>query len=121
MTGVVFRINDGVYLSLYNPINDSISDGIPITSNPYESLQDNQVSIVNVIIQDGTKDLLDINIDDFVYNDAIENNSNYFYKIKDLLLFTVEQNTTIREICERDEFIDMVKDMIQITLNENKQ
>ena len=102
-------------------INIFISDGIPISTTPYEELKDNQVWVVDVIIQDGTIDLIDINVNDFVHNKASQNDTNYFYKIKDLCLFTIEQDITIREICEQDEFINMVIDMIKNTELKNKQ
>lgn len=118
INGVVYKIKDGYYLSLFNPINNGISDGIPITKGPYETLQENQISVVEVILKDGNEELNNIDIDDFVENRASLEQGNIFYNIKDLLLYTIKQDITIEKICEQGEFIDVAIDMIKNTIGE---
>lgn len=108
MKGLVYRINDEIYLSLID--NDKPSDGIPISEGVYKSLQDNQISLVDVKIKDGSKLLEDIDINYFVYNEARQNKENLFYEIVDISLFTFK--VTIKEIVESDGFNGVTKDII---------
>lgn len=112
INGVVYKIRNGIYLSLYNPDDESVTDGIPITEGPYKTLQNNQVSVVEMILKDGTQEIVDINISDFVYNRAERDAWSIFYNIKDLMIYTIE-NFTIEDIYENGDFIGVVKDMIK--------
>lgn len=108
MKGLVYRIDNEVYLSLID--EDIPSDGIPISEGIYKSLQDNQISLVNVTIKDGTKIIDDIDINYFVYNESQQNRENLFYEIVDISLFTFE--VTIKTIVEADGFNGVTKDIL---------
>jgi len=108
MKGLVYRIDDEVYLSLID--NEKPSDGIPISEGTYTTLQDNQISLVDVNIKDGTKIVEDIDINYFVYNEAQQNRENLFYEILDISLFTFK--VPIKEIVEFDGFNGVTKDIL---------
>jgi len=107
MKGLVYRIDDGVYLSL---IDDGVAyDGIPISEGVYTSLQDNHISIVDVNVKDGTM-ILDIDVKSLIEK-ASEKSGDLFYEIKDLSLFSF--NASIKQIVEQGEFQTIVKELLE--------
>lgn len=114
LDGVVFRIQDGVYLCLLDPVIGKFTDGIPISSNEYDTLKNNQVSVVDVILKDGNLELNDLDVTKFVNDKALFEQTNIFYNIKDLMIYTIDDHT-IEEVVKMGDFLDMVTDMVKQT------
>jgi hypothetical protein len=112
MNGLVYKIKDTTYLSLINIETDNVTDGIPISEGVYkDSLKKNEISFCVVSVFDGTEEIKIENVDYFVNEVASENSENLFYKIKDILVFSMDF-FTIEEICEKGDFIEVTKDII---------
>jgi len=112
MNGLVYRIKDKVYLSLVNPKTDEITDGVPINEGVYkDTLKDNEISFCVVNVKDGTKDLKIDDVEHFINEMASENSENYFYQIKDILVYSMDF-FTVEEICKKGDFISVTKDII---------
>jgi hypothetical protein len=110
--GLVYRIEDGVYLSLIGS-DDVCTDGIPISEGVYETLENNQISYVDVKIRDGTIDIEDMDVFYFIYEfQPNYNPGDLFYFIKDSLVFTFD-GFTIKEICDNGDFQKVAKDIIE--------
>lgn len=107
--GLVFKIDDQVYLSFIDPKNNEPSYGISISEGPYKDLKENEISYVYVEVKDGTEDI-DITYDDFIENALNYNPGDIFYYIKDIMFF--EYSIKIKEIIDCDEFDDMAMDII---------
>lgn len=112
MIGIIYRIKDNIFLSLFDSINNNITNGIPISENSYETLQNNQVSVVDVILSIGL-DKLDFDINNFV-DLANKEKDNISYNIKDIMVYTIN-DTTIEKMCENNIFTKVVIDIIKNT------
>jgi len=120
LDGVVFRIDDSVYLSFLDPVTGGITDGIPITQgDAYLNLKDNQVSVAEIIIKDGNLELDNFDVTNFVKESTFQAD-NIFYNIKDLMMYTIN-GFTIKEISEKGDFIEVVRDMISQTKKDKQK
>ena len=85
--GVVIRFNN-LYLFVYDPDKMEIRDGIVITEHEcYKEMKDDQLMVVEVIFRDGTQELDQIDLDEFIYGDSYGIHDT-FLEIYDLGNFT---------------------------------
>lgn len=112
--GLIYKINDVVYLSLIDPKINKCTDGIPINERPYENLTPNEIMFSEIIITDGTEEI-DMEVSEFLevcmdFDDGV-----IFYNIKDLMSY--EYKKTIAEINNEGRFEivsdNIIKDMIK--------
>ena len=114
MNGIVYRVKNAIYLSLFDK-NNNISDGIPISEHPYETLKKDQLCFVDVVITDGTKEVQIADVNTFIYETRIGHDTDIFYKIKDISTVTIGdegQQITIQRICENGEINKLVQDIV---------
>lgn len=118
MNGLVFRINDDIFMSLIDFEKETISDGIPISEGVYTTLQDNQISYIEIEISDGNKPIKIDDIDEFAQN--FYDNENIFYKIKDIMIYGFD--ISIEELYNTDSknFIKYIITKIKTIKNEKK-
>lgn len=120
VNGLVYRIQDVVYVSLIDPKLNKTTDGLPISEGVYEKLENDQVSYVDVEILDGTLDL-EVDIYEFVddYFSKYEP-GDIFLKITDVMTFTFK-DATIEEICDNGDFEMIADDIIEQMEEEKKE
>lgn len=120
VNGLVYRIQDVIYVSLIDSMINKPTDGLPISEGVYETLGDDQILFVDVEINDGTLDL-DVNVNDFVdgYFDNYEH-GDIFLKITDIMTFSFK-DFTVEEICNNGDFETISDDIIDQMLEEKKQ
>jgi len=88
--GVVGRLDKELYLFMLDPESDNIMDGFVISEHVcYKDLKENQLMSVNVIFKDGTMELDDVDLYEFVHGDSYGRHD-IFLNIKDILLFTFD-------------------------------
>lgn len=116
MNGLVYRIDEDVYMSLFSN-DDTISDGIPISEGVYLTLKDNEISYVDVSITDGTKPVEIDDVDDFVYNRATQSSGDIFYGIKDISKYSF--NASVAEMMDEVGFGEISKDIMEDIKNVN--
>jgi len=110
MNGLAYRINDDIFISLIDFKNGIISDGIPISEGVYATLQDNEVSYIEVEIADGSKPIEIEDVVEFVQNEY--GSENIFYKIRDITTYSFA--VSIKELFERDdEFVKYIIDEVK--------
>lgn len=90
--GVVVRMvvenEDKFILFMLDPVTAKISDGVNISDHRhiYEELKYDQVIVVSVAIKDGTLELDNVDLDEFVHGDKYDK-SNIFLYIHDIVLY----------------------------------
>ena len=120
VNGLVYRIQDLVYVSLICPTKLKTTDGLSINEGSYKTLKNNQFSYVNVEVTDGTLDL-EMDVYEFV-NGYFTNfkQGDIFFNIEDLMTFTFE-NVTVEEMCIDGRFEKATCDIIdQMEEEKNK-
>ena len=100
--GVVIRFNN-LYLFVYDPDKMEIRDGIVITEHEcYKEMKDDQLMVVEVIFRDGTQELDQIDLDEFIYGDSYGIHDT-FLEIYDLMLFSINDNKDKKRFVSLDE------------------
>lgn len=90
--GVVSRLDDDLYLFILNPEDNMMMDGMNISEHEcYKDLKNDQIQVVKVIFKDGTEELDNIDLEDFIYSDVYDRNSIFLY-IHDILLYSISNN-----------------------------
>lgn len=90
--GVVSRLDDDLYLFILNPDDNMMMDGMNISEHEcYKDLKNDQIQVVKVIFKDGTEELDNIDLEDFIYSDVYDRNSIFLY-IHDILLYSISNN-----------------------------
>ena len=122
--GVVMRDDKSkqLYLFIYDPDINMINDGISISENKcYDNMKNNQMMVVNVNFKDGTKDVQNIDLDEFIHGDKYGEN-NIFILIHDLSLFSASDNEnnnplTLDYLLKEGTLNQSIIDCIEITKN----
>ena len=100
--GVVIRFNN-LYLFVYDPDKMEIRDGIVITEHEcYKEMKDDQLMVVEVIFRDGTQELDQIDLDEFIYGDSYGIHDT-FLEIYDLMLFSINDKKDKKRFVSLDE------------------
>jgi hypothetical protein len=69
--GVVASMDDILYLFLLHPLTGKILDGVNITDDmSYKFLKTNQLVVVRVLFKDGTLEMDNFDIEEFVYGEG---------------------------------------------------
>ena len=118
--GLVYRIQDVIYLSLICPIKLKTTDGISINEGSYKTLKDNEISYVEVEVTDGTMDL-DMDVFDFIDNYFINHRyGEIFLRISDILTFAFD-NVTVEQMCIDGNFEKASYDIINKMIEEKNK
>ena len=130
--GVVIKTNkkkkDEFYLFLVDPILEQLQDGINISEHScYDDMKYDQIMTVNVTLKDGTVELDDIDLDEFIHGDKYGKHDVFLY-IQDLLLFDIGHeekslymfgdNLTVEDIVKRGDLNDLALNLINKTTEE---
>lgn len=129
--GVVIKTNRDnkieFYLFIVDQLLEELQDGINISQHEcYDDMKFDQVMVVNVTLKDGTKELDDIDLDEFIHGDKYGKHDIFLY-IQDLLLFDIGQNKekslfdkslTMEDIVKKGELNDLALDLINKTKEE---
>ena len=100
--GVVIRFNN-LYLFVYDPDKMEIRDGIVITEHEcYKEMKNDQLMVVEVIFRDGTQELDQIDLDEFIYGDSYGIHDT-FLEIYDLMLFSINDKKDKKRFISLDE------------------
>lgn len=105
--GVITRLEvdnkNLLYLFILDHENDEILDGINISEHKcYDELKENQLMVVDLLFKDGTLDLDNVDLREFIYGDKYGEN-NIFLSIKDVVIYSVHDNKTNTSL------IDLIK------------
>lgn len=113
--GAVIRF-DQLYLFIINPETNQITDGINISEHDcYKDMREDQLMVVNVTIKDGTKELDDVDLDEFIYGDSYGKFDTFIY-IHDIMLFSISDK---RDVSKNISLEDLVKggDLNKLIIN----
>ena len=84
---VVLNLDD-LYLFIINPDTNQIMDGVSISYHKcYENLTKEQLMVVKVIFKDGTQEIEDLDLEEFIYSE--HDKHDVFLYIKDVMLFSI--------------------------------
>ena len=121
--GVVMRNSksEQLYLFVFDPDINMVKDGISISDHEcYKTMRDDQMMVVNVNFKDGTKDVENIDIDEFIHGDKYGDN-NIFILIHDLSLFSVKddknKSLTLDDLLNAGSLNQSIIDCIEILKN----
>jgi hypothetical protein len=110
VNGFVYKIDDNLHLSLIEPVTEKCTDGIPLINNgTYDPLEPNQIVFAEIIVQDGTKEIEDINVFEFV--SMVREANVYFYAIRNIMVYAYPE--TIKDVCEWGEFDALTSGIIE--------
>ena len=96
--GVVIRIEKQLYLFVLDPDTFTMADGINISDHEcYKDVKGDQLMVVDVTFRDGTLELDDLDLDEFIHGDSYGVND-IFIKIHDKMLFSISKEDSIKRI-----------------------
>jgi hypothetical protein len=96
--GVVLRIEKQLYLFVLDPDTFTIMDGINISDHEcYKEVKGDKLMVVDVTFRDGTLELDDLDLDEFIHGDSYGENE-IFIKIHDIMLFSISKEDSIKRI-----------------------
>jgi hypothetical protein len=122
--GVVIRIDD-LFLFILNPETNKLMDGINISEHEcYKELNDEQLMVVNVSIKDGTEEIEDVDLEEFIYGDSYNRLDTFIY-IHDVMLLSFSDNNSkdkifIKQIIDNGDLNDVAIESIQNSKNKNE-
>lgn len=93
--GVVVRVkkNNLLFLFILDPDTNELKDGFNISEHEcYKDLNNDQLMVVNVLFRDGTVELDNIDLEEFIHGDTY-GRSDVFLQIYDLISFSVLKNS----------------------------
>lgn len=121
--GVVIRL-DRLYLFLLDPETNRMMDGVNISEHDcYNNLKDDQLMVVSVIFKDGTVEIENMDLDEFVYGDSYGSHDTFLY-INDIMLFTINEETkkekiTLEQLIDNGELNNIATNCIEMSKKEN--
>ena len=96
--GVVIRIDKQLYLFVLDPDTVTVMDGINISDHEcYKEVKGDKLMVVDVTFRDGTLELDDLDLDEFIHGDSYGENE-IFIKIHDIMLFSIRKEDSIKRI-----------------------
>ena len=102
--GVIIRIEKQLYLFVLDPDTYTMLDGINISDHEcYNNMKFDQLMVVDVTFRDGTLEMDNIDLDEFIHGDSYGVND-IFIRIHDNMLFTLKKEDSITNIS----LIDMI-------------
>jgi hypothetical protein len=122
--GVVIRIDD-LFLFILNPETNKLMDGINISEHEcYKELNDEQLMVVDVSIKDGTEEIEDVDLEEFIYGDSYNRLDTFIY-IHDVMLLSFSDNNSkdkifIKQIIDNGDLNDVAIESIQNSKNKNE-
>ena len=112
------ELADKFFLFLKNPITSEIMDGINISEhqNIYGTLEYNNLMVVSVVLKDGTMELDDVDLEEFIHGDKYGRDDIFLY-IQDIILFTIKTSDNpdvkIYDLLKKGDFSKVANDCIQ--------
>jgi len=100
--------SDRVYLSLLNPVTNEVTNGFPIIEEDYYLLEENQICTVQVEFQDGTLELEEKEVIEFLNVERGLEVGEIFYRIKRFMVFGFPDPIKECEEHLEDIFIDVI-------------
>lgn len=119
--GVVIRI-DELYLFIFNPETKKIMDGINISDHDcYKDLKDDKLVVVKVSIKDGTQEIENIDLEEFIHGDSYGRLDTFIY-IHDILTFSFKSNdssefVSLRELIDNGDLNNVAIECIETSKN----
>ena len=96
--GVVIRIDKQLYLFVLDPDTVTVMDGINISDHEcYKEVKGDKLMVVDVTFRDGTLELDDLDLDEFIHGDSYGKND-IFIKIHDVMLFLIGKENSIKRV-----------------------
>ena len=96
--GVVIRIAKQLYLFVLDPDTFTMQDGINISDHEcYKEVKGDKLMVVDVTFRDGTLELDDLDLDEFIHGDSYGENE-IFIKIHDIMLFSISKEDSIKRV-----------------------
>ena len=115
--GLVSRIDNDLFLFIHDPEKNIMKDGFIISDHVcYKELKKDQIMTVEVLFKDGTLELDDIDLDEFIHGTNYGRND-IFINIKDILLFTL--NVDLKKEIKKGNFNDIAHDLFNYDVNED--
>jgi hypothetical protein len=119
--GIVIKV-DELFLFILDPDEDKLLDGINISEHDcYKDLKKNQLMVVKVIFKDGTQEIDNIDLDEFIHGDRY-GMYNVFLHIQDILLFSIGeevlldiQDVKLEDIIKNGDLENLGKECIEIS------
>lgn len=118
--GVVIRLEE-LYLFILNPDTLEIMDGINISEHDcYKELKDYQLMVVSVIFKDGTQEIDNLDLDEFIYGDYY-GKYDVFLHIQDVTLFSIGEKfdnvdvVSLEEVIKKGELTGIARECIEMS------
>jgi len=119
--GVVLKM-ELLYLFIINPDTNKLMDGINISEHKcYDNLNSEQIMVVDVKFKDGTKDIENFDLEEFIYGDSYGVHDVFLY-IQDIQMYTnQDKNDKLINLVKQGKLNDIAKGCIEnLKLKENK-
>lgn len=120
--GVVIRIEKQLYLFVLDPDTSLMMDGMNISDHEcYKDVKGDQLMVVDVTFRDGTLELDDLDLYEFIHGDSYGENE-IFIKIHDIMLFSIRKedsifNITLKQLIENGDLNTVAIDCIERSKN----
>jgi hypothetical protein len=112
LDGIIFKVEDILYLAFLNPITDELTEAIALDNYEVVSskLEHNEVIVVTVVLKDGTKELNDVDVINFLNSDVNGLENDIYYTINNKTVYSLR--VTVEEFCN-DGHYDELKELIK--------
>lgn len=112
--GVVVKINNSInteyYLFMLDPDINELQDGINISHHScYDDMKLDQVMVVKVTLKDGTLELDDVDLYEFIHGDKYGRHDIFIY-IQDILLYDIGKLDNFNNVNSILTLEDIIKD-----------
>ena len=128
--GVVIKNNLHLYLFILDPEKDTITDGVNISEHEcYKDLSLTDIMVVTVEFKDGTKEIDDFDLHEFVYGDKYGKYDTFIY-IHDIALYSyinddpnvnLDDVPTLSTLIKSGEFVNIAKQCITESKNDDTE
>jgi hypothetical protein len=122
--GVVIRI-DELFLFILNTETKKLMDGINISDHEcYKDLTDDKLVVVKVSIKDGTQEIEDFDLEEFIYGESYGRLDTFIY-IHDIATYSFTNNgsdefVSLRDLIANGDLNDVAIESIQNSKNKNE-
>jgi hypothetical protein len=124
--GVVAKF-DELYLFILNPNTYKLMDGINLSDHAcYNDMKKNQLMVVEVVFKDGTVEIENLDLDEFIYGDKYDKH-NTFMMVADINLFSIgdsekpKKSLSLEKIARNGKLNDIAINCIKLTKESEKE
>ena len=131
--GIVIKIDNKIdkaqfYLFMVDPVSEELQDGINISEHScYDDMKTDQVMVVKVTLKDGTMELNDVDLDEFIHGDKYGKHDIFLY-IQDQLLYDIGkgedegiEKTSLEDVIKNGNLNNLASELIEKTVDELKK